>query len=242
MRAAQCHIGLIEFVLGTRLTVAQKDTFLEAIKTECATMSKQDKNNFLSACELVDSMQSMDQNGLNAVKAILQKDFEESAASLPDDPAAVLYLKIKKENSQPAIRVDDQLISSQSIAALVEYLEFVNDPYSDTSFGPDAIEKIKQSIKMNYNKLSEPEKAVLDDFQLTWYMIRAGWQKTNNQVLKHSWQNAFKAVNLQAPVAPEFTKIKACLDADLYGQMLDKAAKSGVQPGEWVSGGALEIW
>jgi hypothetical protein len=97
MRAAQCHIGLIEFVLGTRLTVAQKDTFLEAIKTECATMSKQDKNNFLSACELVDSMQSMDQNGLNAVKAILQKDFEESAASLPDDPAAVLYLKIKKE-------------------------------------------------------------------------------------------------------------------------------------------------
>jgi len=42
-----CHNRILEFVLGTRMTVAQKEAFLNAITAEVSTMTREDRDNFV---------------------------------------------------------------------------------------------------------------------------------------------------------------------------------------------------
>jgi hypothetical protein len=242
MKAVDCHIRLIEFVLDTRLTVAQKDAFLNAIKNECAQMPPADRNNFLSACELVDSMSEMEANGHQAVKFVLQKDFADSATSLPEDPAAVLYLQVDKDGRQPAISVNNNIITEQSLAAFIEYLEFLADHKRSVSFSRATKGRIKGTLQRYYQSLKEVEQACLDDFQLTWYMIRAGWQLTDDFIKKQRWQSAIEKAEISENNSYEFEKIRAALNPEVYGEMLDAAARAGAEPLEWVATNSLNIW
>lgn len=242
MNAAHCHMRLIEFVLGTRLTVAQKDTFLKAIARECSQMPEQDKINFLSACELVDSMKTMESAGHEAVKFVLKKDFEDTAKGLPGDPAAVLFLELEKENSSTAIQIGENIITKQSLAALIEYLEFVAEPYNPEPLSESAVASVKKILEKSFLKLSEDEQATLDDFQLTWYMLRAAWQGTTDEVKLEKWAKSFISVGIKPTQAPDFTQLKACLSSTLYADLLDEAAKLGAEPSEWSVGNNLNVW
>ncbi len=241
MKAAHCHIRLIEFVLATRLTVAQKDSFLTAIKNECSQMPEADRNNFLSALELAGSMEEMDEAGHEAVKFVLKKDFEETAMSLPADPAAALYLQLQRELASPAIQLNEEIVTNQSFAALIEYLEFVASPDKPEKFSAETVATIKKLLEESFLKLSEEERSTLDDFELTWHMIRAGWQNSTNQAAKDAALKAMLATGIKGG-SIDLTKLKACLASDIYGDLLDNAAELGFEPTEWTVGLKNQVW
>jgi hypothetical protein len=242
MKAVFCHMRLIEFVLETRLTVAQKDRFLDAIKKECAQMPEQDRNNFLSACELVDSMALMEPAGHEAVKFVLKQDFESSAKSLPDDPAAVLYLELQQKAASEAVKVKDHIITRQSLAAFIEYLEFIANPENPQKFSEKTASAVKKSLADNILKLGEAEQAVLDDFQLTWFMIRAGWQKMTDQARKAALKKSFKDIGLNEYNAFELTKLSRVLSSETYADLLDEAARQGIEPAGWSADSSADLW
>ncbi|GAB4277513.1 MAG: hypothetical protein Kow0029_20230 [Candidatus Rifleibacteriota bacterium] len=242
MKAVNCHMRLIEFVIGTRLTVEQKNAFLEAIKTEGTQMTEQDKNGFLSALELADSMDQMEPAGHEAVKFVLKKDFEDTARGLPGDPAADLYLKLMNESSQAALTIGENVITKQSLAAFIEYLEFLANPDNPVKFSDDKVEQIKNLIKSSYDKLGEENQATLDDFQLTWYMIRAGYQNIPDKARKEAWKKELSALGVSATGNFDLHLLKKCLAAELYADILDEAARLGAQPDEWIVGYTLDVW
>lgn len=241
MNAVHCHMRLIEFVLNTRLTTAQKDAFLDAIKTECAQMPESDRQSFLSALELADSMEQMEDAGHDAVKFVLQKDFEETAVGTPGDPAAALYLKIKTQITEPEIKIQSEVITRQSFAALVEYLQFVANPDKPVKFSDASKSSIKKLLEESYLKLNETEQGMLDEFELTWFMIRGGWQNTVNSEKKDAALKAMQALKLSAEPALDLKTLKACLSADIYGDLLDEAAQLGFEPNEWSVGQNLPV-
>ena len=242
MKAAQCHMRLIEFVLGTRLTAAQKDAFLDAIKKECTQMPETDRQNFLSAVELASSMDSMEPSGHEAVKFVLKKDFEDTAASLPDDPAAVLFLKIKSEISTPRIKMKEEAITRQSFAALVEYLQFLGNPDQPVKLSESALASLEKALQNGYSMLSDDEQAVLDEFELTWFMIRAGWQNCPDSKIKDNSRNEMQKLQIDAGTEFELKKIKAFLSPDIYGDLIDTAAKLDFEPSEWTVNQYREVW
>jgi hypothetical protein len=234
MKAAECHIRLIEFVLNTRLTVAQKSDFLQAIIQECYDMPTQDRKNFLSAAELAEAMNEMNENGLEAVKFVLKKDFDESARELQNDPAAALYLKLARNSANEIVKVSNNRITNQSFAALIEYLQFIANPDEPPQFGQIARKKLKHTVQTQYKKLSEDTRTCLNDFQLTWYMIRAGWQLRPEKQLQ--WAKKFATLGITASDLSSPTKLNQALSADFYGEILDEAVKGGAQPSEWSDG------
>jgi hypothetical protein len=242
MQAADCHMRLIEFVLGTRMTVAQKSAFLEAIKAECAQMSEEDRQGFLSALELAESMEQMESAGHDAVKFVLKKDFEETAASLPGDPAANLYRQLKEKIIEPMIKVQENVITSQSFAALVEYLQFIANPHKPADSSESLQTSLKKLLEENYLKLDENEQAVLDEFELTWYMIRAGWQNISDKQKKSAAEKAMQNSGLKLDQPISLKMLKDCLSPDIYGDLIDEAAKLGFEPNEWSVGQKLTVW
>lgn len=237
-----CHIRLLEFVLGTRMTVAQKDAFLAAIKEECAEMTVEEKNSFLEAVELVDSMGEMDDDQHETIQKVLEKDFQESAASLPDDPAAQLFLKMQNESFKLVIKNGEDGISQQALDAFAEYLAFLADPEKQTWYDASATAAIHNSLIQSFTNFSPEEKESLDDFHFTWFMIRAAWQGTADTKARDSWRKKFAAVGIKAGETPDLAKIKAALSTDLYGELLDECAKLGVETIEWSTGTSFKVW
>ncbi len=242
MRAADCHMRLIEFVLETRMTVAQKNAFLDAIKSECTQMSEEDRQGFLSALELAESMEQMEAAGHDAVKFVLKKDFEETATSLPGDPAANLYRQLKNKIVEPMVKVQENVITSQSFAALVEYLQFIASPHKPIEFSEASKAELKKVLEEYYLKLDENEQALLDQFELTWYMIRAGWQNISDKQKKNSAEKEMQKTNLKPGQSLDLKKLKDCFSPEIYGDLIDEAAKLGFEPNEWSVGQKLTVW
>lgn len=240
--AVDCHIRLLEFVLGTRMTVAQKESFLTAIKDECSQMGKDDRENFMQAIELVDSMAEMDAEQHETVRKVLEKDFQEGAATLTDDPAAQQYLKLQNDSFKLAIEQKNYNVTNQSLDAFAEYLAFIAQP--DKPIWPDAkaVDAINVRIKAGFAAFTEDERQALDDFQLTWFMVRAAWQGTTDAAKKDAWRKSFAAVGLKAGETPDSDKIKAALSTDVYADLLDGATIMGIQPLEWSASTTIRIW
>lgn len=230
-KAMHCHIRLIEFVLNTRLTIAQRYAFLQTIKEECEQMPQADRENFLSALELAESMQTMDQAGHEAVRFVLKKDYEETAKGLADDPSAKLYLQIQQSLTTPAVKIEEDVITHQSFMALIEYLQFLGKPDQPLQFSESEIEQIRLQIQQNCLKLSEEELAIIDDFEMTWHMIRGAWQNTAKNQIKDQVRAA--AAALQMTSKPDFAKFRAALNAKFYGDLIDEAVELGFEPTEW---------
>lgn len=242
MHAVDCHIRLLEFVLNTRLTVAQKDSFLGAIKEECGGMTVEEKEGFLEAVALVASMTEMDEDQHEAVQGVLTKDFQESAADLPDDPAAQLFLKLQTDSFKFVIKNGDSGVSQQALDAFSEYLAFLAQPEQTVWFNASTTEAINDTLIKNFETLTPEEKESLDDFHFTWFMVRAAWQGTQDAVAKTAWRKKIAAIGLKAGETPDLKAIKAALSTDFYGDLLDECAKLGVEALEWSSGTTFRVW
>ncbi len=246
-RAVDCHIKLMEFVLNTRLTVGQKNSFFRSIKSECVSMSKEERESFLQACELVDSMAAMDDRQREVVKRVLEQDFQESALSLPHDPAAQLYLKLYKEAGRMLFEFEIEKgqekegLTSQSFEAIVEYLGFVASPEDPIKMTIRQRVNTQEMIEKIFKQLSEDERQTLDEFQNTWFMLRAGW-KVASRKSRETFKTYFEKchLNIAAGVTPE--SFRKAISADLFGNLLDLAAKNGFDPTEWTPEQSIRVW
>lgn len=242
VHAVDCHIRLLEFVLQTRMTVAQKDTFLAAIKEECSQMEKQERQDFLEAVELVASMAEMDEQQLETVMKVLEKDFQESAASLPDDPAAQLFLKLQNESFKMVLEHGESGITRQALDAFAEYIAFVAKPEQPVWLDASATAAIENIIIQNFSNFNEEQKDSLEDFHQTWYMIRAAWQGNTKDKKKETWSKSLASVDIKPGETPDIKKIKAALSTDLYADLLDECTRMGVETLEWSTGTTFKVW
>ena len=240
--AFDCHIRILEFVLGTRMTVAQKGNFLEAVKKEYATMDKEDRENFLMVVELVDSLSQLDEEDQEPIRRDLEKDFQASAVELTDDAAAQQYAKLQNESFKLVVDQTDYNVTNQSVEALAEYLAFISQP--DNPAWPDekVNDAIKVRVKAGFASFNEEERNALDDFQLSWYLIRAAWQGTTDSAKKDAWRKKFAKLGLKAGEIPEVAKIKAAVSTDIYGDLLDTATRLGIEPLEWSASTSIKVW
>jgi len=242
LHSVDCHVRLLEFVLQTRMTVAQKNTFLAAIKEECSQMNKQERQDFLEAVELVESMSDMDEQQHESIVKVLEKDFQESAADLPDDPAAKLFLALQNESFKMVIEYGESGITRQALDAFVEYVAFVANPDQPVWFNASAAAAIENSIIQSFNVLKEEHKDSLEDFHLTWFMIRAAWQGTTDAKKKDAWRKRFAAVGMKPGETPDIKKLATVLVTAFYADLLDECAKLGVETFEWSSGTTFKVW
>ncbi|GAB1351524.1 hypothetical protein MASR1M12_02540 [Erysipelotrichia bacterium] len=237
-----CHNRILEFVLGTRMTVAQKEAFLNAITAEVSGMAREDRDNFVQVIELVDSLSQLGEEDQEEIRQDLEKDFLESAAALTDDAAAKQFLALKNDSFKLVVDQAEFNVTNQSVEALSEYLAFVANPEKPVWPDAKAIDAIKIRVKAGFAALKDEERQALDDFQLTWYLIRAAWQGTADVAKKDAWRKGFAALGLKAGEVPEVNQIKAAISTDVYGDMLDAATQMGVEPLEWSASTTQKIW
>ncbi len=242
MHAVDCHIRLLEFVLNTRLTVAQKDYFLAAIKEECAQMTTDQRKDFLEAVELVDSMAEMDEEQHATIQKVLAKDFAESAAEVADDPAAQMFVKLGNESFRNVIQEGEIQISQQSLEAFAEYVAFVAKPDAPEWLSEADAKTLQDRIMQSFASFATEEKEGLDGFHLTWFMIRAAWQGCEDNAKKAAWRKEFTALAIKAGEVPDVKKIRALLSTDIYGDLLDECLKLGVETLEWSSTTKFKVW
>lgn len=240
--AIDCHNRILEFVLGTRMTVAQKESFLKAIEAESAAMTREDRENFLQAVELADSLSQLDPENQELIRKDLETDFMASAVELTDDAAAQQFLKLKNDSFKLVVDQVEANVTNQSVEALAEYLAFITQP--DSPVWPDskALEAIKVRVRAGFASFQEDERNALDDFQLSWYLIRAGWQGTSDAAKKDAWRKAFASVGLKAGQTPEVAQIKAAISTEIYGDILDAATQMGTGALEWSASTTQKIW
>ena len=239
--AVDTHIRLIEFVLKTRLTVWQKNSFQRAIRKECQSMPEGARKDFLEALELVKEMKDMTAQQHEIVRKVLEKDYQESAVSLPADPAAKLYLNLQKASLKMVAEDKESGVSLQSFEALIEYLGFVASPDKPKKIGKRQKEAIKSLLKDAYPNLTEDEKSTLDDFQLTWHVIRGAWAGADVS-RKNMWKLKFASCRLNIDQKIELKDLKTCISTDTFGELIDEAFKLGVSPVEWSQLPKFRVW
>ncbi|HAE38773.1 MAG TPA: hypothetical protein DCG57_09055 [Candidatus Riflebacteria bacterium] len=240
--AVDCHIRLLEFVLTTRLTVAQKESFLAAITEECAAMSKEEKQDFLEAVELIDALAEADEETLEEIQGDLTEDFQVTAEEVPDDAAAQLFIRLQQESTRKVLEEGELIITVQSIEGFVEYLAFLAQPDQPVWYDASATAAINNTLTSNFAAMSKDDKASLEDFHITWYMVRAAWQNVEDQKKKEAWRKIFAGCGIKAGEVPDIAKIKTALSDKVYGEMLDEASGFGVEPFEWAAEVAVRVW
>ncbi|OGK11030.1 MAG: hypothetical protein A2W80_12630 [Candidatus Riflebacteria bacterium GWC2_50_8] len=240
--AVDCHIRLLEFVLTTRLTVAQKESFQAAIAEECAEMSTEEKQDFLEAVALVDSLSEADEETLEEIQGDLEEDFQKTAAEVPEDAAAQLFSRLQKESTRKVLEDGEIVISVQAVEGFVEYLAFLSQPDQPVWYDASATAAINDTLIKNFAAMSKEEKESLEDFQITWYMIRAAWQNVEDQQKKDAWRKVFSGCGVKSGEAPDVARIKVALSDKIYGEMLDEASGFGVEPFEWAAELAVRVW
>lgn len=240
--AVDCHIRLLEFVLTTRLTVAQKDAFLAEITNECAEMSKEEKEDFLEAITLADSLAELDEEELEVVQADLADDFAQTAAEVPEDVSSQLFNRLQKESSQKVFQEGEILITVQAVDAFVEYLAFLAQPDQPVWYDASATAVIKDTLTSNFASLSRTEKDALEDFQAGWYMIRAAWQNVEDQKKKDAWRQGFAVCGIKPGIVPDINMIKAALAEKVFAGLIDEAGEYGVEPYEWAAELGVRVW
>lgn len=241
--AIDAQIKIVEFVLQTRLTVRQKNMFLAAIKAELEDIDEQGYENLSGAVELVENLNVLDEEIRTQVRHDLKEQFVNVAEQMPDDPAARLFTNLRTDANQPTIRTEEDNITRQAAMAFVEYLAFVANPDDPDWYGPGALRQIVKSLQENFESLDEDQKAVLDDFQLNWYMVRAGWEAlAENPQMRAQIKKTFSDCGITPGEVPSFSSIEKALRTDTYADLLDIAVYSNALPIEWTVGPAFRVW
>lgn len=240
--AVDCHLRLLEFVLTTRLTVAQKNGFLTEITKACERMSREERADFLEAVALVESLSKLDDEQLEVFQAELADDFAKAAADVPDDVAAKLFKKLKDESSTKILEEGEIAITAQALDGFVEYLAFLAKPDQPVWYDASTAASIKTIIVNEFAKMEHADKDALEDFHAAWYMIRATWQNTGDQKKKDAWRAGFACCAIKPGMIPDIKMIKAALDEKIYGELIDGADEFGVEPYEWVASLTVRVW
>jgi len=240
--AVDGHIRVIEFVLQTRLTVAQKESFVQAILAETAGMDTEARNDFNYVLELAENLDQLDDFQREQVRQVLEKDFMASMNAAGDDPAARLFAYLVNSANQPVVRTSADLVTRQSIDALAEYLAFLASTENPVDYSAEEVEAIQKLVVDGFATMTEEEKAVLDDFQLNWFMIRAAWQGADDTQTKVNWRKDFAKCGIAPGKVPDLAKIKMALSTDIYGDLLDYAAMMGMEPMEWSPSVSFRVW
>ncbi len=237
------HIRILEYVLISRMTLAQKQVYLKAITDEIKQMDSDQLNDFISVTELVDSLNKLTPKDAEPVRQLLEKDFYYTAKALEKqkDLAAVQYLKIRDNLGKRVVGYGDIYVTRQSIEALAEYLAFVANTKNPIWPNELAINTAAMRVRTNFAKYTDEERSILEDFQLTWYLIRAAWQTANaNQ--RAAWQKNFDKIGLKPGADVTSANIKAAINTEVFGDMLDFATKSGIEALEWSGKTTASIW
>lgn len=242
-KAVDSHIRVLEFVIRSRMTLAQKQVFVKAIIDESKTMDTDQLNEFLEVNDLVDSLNQLTPQDAEPIRQLLEKDFLMTAKSLVDqkDLAATQFLKIRENLGNKVVAAGDVVITRQSIEAFAEYLAFIANTKNPVWPNELSMNATAMRVRTNFAKYTEDEKAALEDFQLTWYLIRAAWQTADSKQ-KAIWQKKFNKIGLKPGVDVTSDNIKAAIDVDVYGDMLDFATKQGIEAIEWSPKTKAYIW
>ena len=242
-KIVDAHIRILEFVLCSRMTLAQKQVFVKAITEELKTMDKDQLNDFLGVTELVESLNKLSTAEAEPIRQMLEKDFYYTAKALKDrkDLASYQYLTIRENLGNRIVSYGETVVTKQSIEALAEYLAFIANTKNPTWPNDLTVNATAMRVRTNFGKYSDEEKGTLDDFQLTWYLIRAAWQ-TADAKQKAVWQKNFDKLGIKPGVDVTSANIKDAINPEVYADMLDFATKSGIEPIEWSSKTTAQIW
>lgn len=242
-KIVDAHIRVLEFVLISRMTLAQKQVFVKALTDELKTMDTDQLNDFIGVLDLVDSLNQLKPEDAEPVRQLLEKDFYYTAKALEKqkDMAAVQYLRIRENLGKRIVAYGDSVVTKQSIEALAEYLAFLANTKNPVWPNELEINKTAMRVRTNYSKFTEEERSLLEDFQLTWYLVRAAWQTANpNQ--KAAWQKKFDKLGLKAGADVTSENIRAAINSDVFEGLLDFATKNGIMPVEWSASTTAQIW
>lgn len=242
-KAVDGQIRVLEFVLGSRMTLAQKQVFVKAIIEESKTMTSSQIEDFLEVNELVDSLNKLNRQDAEPVRELLEKDFLMTAKALEKqkDLAATQFLKMRENLGKRIVSFGDTIVSRQSIEAFAEYLAFIANTKNPIWPNELSTNATAMRVRTNFAKYTEDEREALEDFQLTWYLIRAAWQ-TADAKQKEIWQKNFNKIGLKPGADVTSDNIRAALDTDIYADMLDFATKKGIEAIEWSPKTTAYIW
>lgn len=240
--AVDGHIRIIEFILGTRMTLKQKEVFFEAIKNETASMEQEERENFIEVIELVKSLNLLDEADQESVRAMLEKEYVAGSIDLKDDPAARQFLMLQNDSQRPVVIQGTFNVTRQAIEAFAEYLAFISRPDNPIWPNEKAIDMIETRVKIAFASLEEEERLALESFHYSWYLMRASWQHTKDVNTKNSWKSDFASVGLRPGNIPDVKQIKKALSTDVYADMLDMATNNGIEPIEWSSDTKVRVW
>lgn len=237
------HIRVLEFVLGTRMTLAQKQIFMKAIEEESKNMDTEQLTNLADVNELADSLNLLSDEDAEPIRQLLERDFNATVASLEgqNDLAANQYKNVRANLAEKIVETRGVTVTRQSVEAFAEYLAFVADTKKPIWPGELSKDATIMRIKTNFAKYTEDERAALEDFQLTWYLIRAAWQ-TADVKTKARWQKSFDKLGLKPGKDVTSANIKAALSTEVYTDLLDFATQAGIEPIEWSAKTKASIW
>lgn len=242
-KAVDCHLRVLEFVLATRMTLAQKQAFVKAVSDESRNMTTDQIDDFMDAVGLADSLNQLSDEDAEPIRQMLEKDFNATVAALDgqNDLAAITFNRIKAAMAEKVISSKDVNVTRQSLEAFAEYLAFLANTQNPAWPNELTTNATIMRVKAGFNNYTEDEKAALEDFQLTWYLIRAAWQSATKEQ-RAAWQADFNKVGIKSGVDATSANIKAALSTEVYADLLDAATKAGIEPIEWSSKTTALIW
>ena len=242
-KTVDCQIRIMEFVVGTRMTVAQKQVFVKAIIDESKNMDEEQLNDFLDVVGLAESLNKLSNADAEPIRQLLAKDFDATVAALEgqNDLAAIQYKKLKENMAKTVVGNKEINVTRQSVEALAEYLAFVANPNKPVWPSDLTVDATAMRIRTGFAKYNEDEKNALEDFQLTWYLIRAAWQNADAKQ-KATWQKEFAKLGLKPGADVTSANIKAAINTEVYGDLLDFATKLGIEPIEWSPKTTALVW
>ncbi|HOY66570.1 MAG TPA: hypothetical protein PLP29_06750 [Candidatus Ozemobacteraceae bacterium] len=232
------HVRLMEFVLDTRLTTGQKETFLATLKKECAGMDREGRAAFLEARQLVASMAVMTPDQRESVREVLREDFENTAAEEEADPAAQLYMQVRDAAVNAVASQGSDTVTLQDIEALAEYVAFVRAPEQPAPISAADRDVLRKAVTEGFATASEEARRALSGFADTWHLLRAGWAAGDAQA-HAGWAGKLKEATGRAGFGKT---IADTIDSPLWEELKRAAAGAGETAAGWTATPTLIVW
>lgn len=205
-------------------------------------MTIEEKKETLQATKLCKLLSDLEKKDLEETRLELAEAYHESALETPDDPAAELFLSLQNDSIKVVVENEGSNITLQSLKAFYEYLAFITQPENTEWYNAKTTDIVNGMMMRSFKDLPATDKESLEDFHITWYMIRAAWQNTKDSKTIAEWKKAFASCDLRAGQFPNMKQIRAALSDQIYGSMLDEAVSMGVEPYEWSSELNVRVW
>ncbi|MBF0545179.1 MAG: hypothetical protein HQM08_12145 [Candidatus Riflebacteria bacterium] len=243
MKTVNNHLRLMEYALGTRLTTAQKEIFLNSVKTECSQMEPDEKKAFMEADILVASMTTMSRDQLEVVRNVLKSDFEENVGQGPSDPAAQLFTSVVNSVSKVVASTASESLSLQALEAFAEYIGYCrNLAGGDKKLSQAERDSLQKYVTASYEKWPLERRVSLSDFDGKWHMIKTALKFGKKEKID-AWTSKLSEI-FKGTVNLEFsdTSIDKMILGSLWTEMTDVAIELGENALGWTATPTGLIW